>query len=75
MPCNTLDVQGLGAVQKSPPSKAAHGLQRPAGRHHSGARGAYTEYVSTEQWRERRWRLFSADPEKKPFDWKGWEHL
>jgi hypothetical protein len=26
-------------------------------------RGSYAEYVSTEKWRERRWRLFSTDPE------------
>ncbi len=26
------------------------------------ARGAYWYYVSTEQWRERRWRLVSTDP-------------
>ena len=26
------------------------------------ARGAYWHYVSTEKWRERRWRLFSTDP-------------
>jgi hypothetical protein len=26
-------------------------------------RGAYAVYVSTEKWRERRWRLFSTDPE------------
>ncbi len=26
------------------------------------ARGAYWQYVSTEKWRERRWRLFSTDP-------------
>jgi hypothetical protein len=29
-------------------------------------RGAYAEYVSTEKWRERRWRLFSTDPQNKP---------
>jgi len=26
------------------------------------ARGAHWQYVSTEKWRERRWRLFSTDP-------------
>ena len=26
---------------------------------------AYWQYGSTEQWRERRWRLFSTDPEMK----------
>ena len=52
MPWNTLDVKGVGSVQKSPPSKAAAVF----------AGGAYTSYVSTEKWRERRWRLFSTDP-------------
>ena len=52
MPRKTLDVNGFGSVQKSPPSKATAIF----------ARRAYTEYVSTEKWRERRWRLFSTDP-------------
>ncbi len=39
----------------SPSSKAAAIL----------ARGAYFQYVSTAQWRERRWRLFSTFPNKK----------
>jgi hypothetical protein len=47
-----LNVRGLGSVQKSPSSKAAAIF----------ARGAYMPYVSTEKWRERRWRLFSTDP-------------
>jgi hypothetical protein len=47
-----LTITGLGSVQKSPSSKAAAVF--------SG--GAYAEYVSTEKWRERRWRLFSTDP-------------
>jgi len=42
----------FGNVQKSPSSKAAAIL----------ARGAYFQYVSTAQWRERRWRLFSTFP-------------
>jgi len=29
------------------------------------ARGAYSQYVSTAQWRERRWRLFSTFPERE----------
>ncbi len=41
-----------GNGQKSPSSKAAALL----------ARGAYSQYVSTAQWRERRWRLFSTFP-------------
>ncbi|MEC4681864.1 MAG: hypothetical protein VST67_14370 [Nitrospirota bacterium] len=41
-----------GNVQKSPSSKAAAILTREA----------YMEYVSTAQWRERRWRLFSTFP-------------
>ncbi|MEC4679739.1 MAG: hypothetical protein VST67_03460 [Nitrospirota bacterium] len=41
-----------GNVQKSPPSKAAAILTR----------GAYSQYVSTAQGRERRWRLFSTFP-------------
>ncbi|MEE8125704.1 MAG: hypothetical protein V3T42_07830, partial [Nitrospirales bacterium] len=41
-----------GNVQKSPSSKAAANLTR----------GAYSEYVSTAKWRERRWRLFSTFP-------------
>jgi len=44
-----------GNVQKSPSSKAAAFLMR----------GAYTEYVSTAKWRERRWRLFSTFPEAR----------
>ncbi len=27
-------------------------------------RGAYSQYVSTAKWRERRWRLFSTFPEE-----------
>ena len=41
-----------GNVQKSPSSKAAALLTR----------GAYSQYVSTTKWRERRWRLFSTFP-------------
>ena len=41
---NMLDVRGLGSVQKSQSSKAAANL----------GRGAYTQYVSTQNWRERR---------------------
>ena len=52
MPRNVLDVRGLGSVQKSPSSKATAIF----------VRGAYMQYVSTEKWRERRWRLFSTDP-------------
>jgi len=44
-----------GNVQKSPSSKAAAILTR----------GAYSQYVSTAQWRERRWRLFSTFPDGK----------
>ncbi len=44
-----------GNVQKSPSSKAAANLTR----------GAYSEYVSTAKWRERRWRLFLTFPELK----------
>ncbi|MEE9232179.1 MAG: hypothetical protein V3U07_01865 [Nitrospirales bacterium] len=39
-----------GNVQKSSSSKAIAILTR----------GAYSEYVSTAKWRERRWRLFST---------------
>ncbi len=46
-----------GNVQKSPSSKAATNLTR----------GAYSEYVSTAKWRERRWRLFSTFPMEKSF--------
>ena len=42
----------IGAVQKSSSSKAAAIF----------ARRAYFQYVSTEKWRERRWRLFSTVP-------------
>jgi hypothetical protein len=42
-----------GTVQKSSSSKAAAILTR----------GAYSQYVSTAKWRERRWRLFSTFPE------------
>ena len=48
--CN-VPCRGLGSVQKSPCSKATAIF----------ARGAYWSYVSTEKWRERRWRLFSTD--------------
>ncbi len=41
-----------GNGQKSPSSKAAASLTR----------GAYSQYVSTAKWRERRWRLFSTFP-------------
>ena len=65
MPRYTLDVKCFGSVQKSPSSKAAAIF----------ARGAYTSYVSTEQWRERRWRLFSTDPVLIPFGLpRRWEH-
>ncbi|MCA9464000.1 MAG: hypothetical protein KC643_00895, partial [Nitrospira sp.] len=43
----------VGSVQKSPSSKATAIF----------ARGTYWYYVSTEKWREHRWRLFSIDPE------------
>jgi len=39
----------------NPPSKAAAILTR----------GAYSQYVSTAQWRERRWGLFSTFPWEK----------
>ncbi len=55
MPRKTLEISVFGAVQKSPSSKAAARFRR----------GAYSQYVSTENWRERRWRLFSTDPRKK----------
>ncbi len=35
------------------------------------ARGAYWHYVSMEQWRERRWRLFSTDPSEKSSVFRG----
>ena len=44
-----------GNVQKSSFSKAAALLTR----------GAYSQYVSTAKWRERRWRLFSTFPLRK----------
>jgi hypothetical protein len=50
------------SLSKGPSSKAAHGLAYPAGDLTCLTRGAYAEYVSTEKWRERRWRLFSTDP-------------
>ena len=50
-------IKGSGSVEKSPSSKAAAVFTR----------GAYVEYVSTEKWRERRWRLFLTAPrEIKP---------
>ena len=45
-----LPAKGVGAVQKSPSSKATAVFLR----------GAYFQYVSTEKGRERRWRLFST---------------
>ena len=53
MPRIRLLINGSGSVQKSPSSKATAVFTR----------GAYAEYVSTEKWRERRWRLFSTDPQ------------
>ena len=47
-----LGFNSVGSVQKSPSSKATAIF----------ARGAYWSYVSTEKWRERRWRIFSTDP-------------
>jgi len=47
-----LDWKELWSVQKSPASKAT-GNSRP---------GAYGQYVSTGDWRKRRWCLFSTDP-------------
>jgi hypothetical protein len=44
------DVSSLGNGQKSSSGKAAALL----------ARGAYSQYVSTTKWRERRWRIFST---------------
>ena len=57
---NNKDVQGQicpgldhsSKAPKSPSSKAAAVFTR----------GACASYVSTEKWRERRWRLFSTDP-------------
>ncbi|MEC4680459.1 MAG: hypothetical protein VST67_07145 [Nitrospirota bacterium] len=49
----------------SPPSKTANCLLHPAGGNHCVTRGAYSQYVSTAQWGERRWRLFSTFPEWK----------
>jgi hypothetical protein len=46
--------------QKSPSSKAAALL----------ARGAYSQYVSTAQGRERRWRIFSTFPYKMVGLWE-----
>ena len=51
----TLHIRSFGAVQKSSSSKAAA----------SFARRAYFQYVSTEKWRERRWRFFSTAPSNK----------
>ncbi|MEC4681783.1 MAG: hypothetical protein VST67_13940 [Nitrospirota bacterium] len=56
------------AEAKSPPSKASLPttswkashlcLLHPAGGNHGVTRGAYSQYVSTAQWRERRWWFF-----------------
>jgi hypothetical protein len=47
-------------------SSKKHARSLPEGSVQQGAaiftRGAYAEYVSTEKWRERRWRLFLTDP-------------
>ena len=53
-PIRTLHVRGLRAVQKSSFSKTAAIYSRRA----------YFQYVSTEKWRERRWRLFLIAPEE-----------
>ncbi|MEO8325899.1 MAG: hypothetical protein ABI618_08625 [Nitrospirota bacterium] len=50
----------FGPVQKSPSSPALSHVEGEATA--IFAAGAYTEYVSTEKWRERSWRLFSTGP-------------
>ncbi|MCA9454898.1 MAG: hypothetical protein H6750_04725 [Nitrospiraceae bacterium] len=55
-----LHITGLGAVQKSSSSPALSHVEGKAAA--IFARRAYFQYVSTEQWRERRWRLFSTIP-------------
>ena len=59
LPRMRLLIKGSGSVQKSQSSKAAAVFTR----------GAYAEYVSTEKWRERRWRLFSTDPGGKSHEY------
>ena len=54
-PSHPFNIHTRGSVQKSSSSKAAA----------SFARGAYWHYVSTENWRERRWWIFSTDPLSK----------
>ena len=56
------DSSVFGPVQKSPSSPALSYVEGKATV--IFARGAYTEYVSTEKWRERRWRLFSTGPDR-----------
>ena len=58
---NMVDSRSLGAVQKSPSSKATNGLIGPEGPYRCLTRGAYWFYMSTGTWRERRWRIFSTD--------------
>jgi len=53
-------IRSFGSVQKSPSSPVLRPLEGKAAA--SVARGAYGYDVSTENWRERRWRLFSTDP-------------
>lgn len=52
----------FGPVQKSPSSPVLRPLEGKAT--FNFASGAYTKYVSTEKWREPRWRLFSACPDR-----------
>ncbi len=59
-PKKILNVSGFGSVQKSPSSPVLMPLEGKATA--IFARGTYPQYVSTEKWRERRWRLFSTDP-------------
>jgi len=53
-----------GNVQKSSSSKDFKSPHSPFAKGEWGgfASGAYSQYVSTATWRERRWRLFSTLP-------------
>jgi len=56
------EISVFGPVQKSPSSPVLRPLEGKATV--IFASGAYTKHVSTEKWRERRWRLFSTGPDR-----------
>ena len=56
------EISVFGPVQKSPSSPVLRPLEGKATV--IFASGAYTKHVSTEKWRERRWRVFLTGPDR-----------